>query len=132
MSDRIVLVSNGPGELLTWVRPVLAELKRQAPATETVISMIPCQFASGAETRIAQEFGADHVTAPAEAVRALTGSPGGVLSGSARAVSGLGGNTRLAIGLARRLDAPVYRYSFVPYWRSEERRVGKESLIRLA
>lgn len=116
MSDRIVLVSNGPGELLTWVRPVLAELKRQAPATETVISMIPCQFASGAETRIAQEFGADHVTAPAEAVRALAGSPGGVLSGSARAVIGLGGNTRLAIGLARRLDAPVYRYSFVPYW----------------
>lgn len=117
MADKVVLVSNGPGELQTWVRPVLAELQRQAPEVETVISLIPCQFASGNETNIARTFGADHVTSPAEAMKALTGGMrDGPLSGSARAVIGLGGNTRLALGLGRRLSAPVYRYSFVPYW----------------
>ncbi len=118
MKDRFVLVSNGPGELQTWVRPVLAELQRQAPDAETVISLIPCQFASGSETRIAKGFGASAVTAPAEAVRAMAGGagPDSALSGKASAVIGLGGNTRMAIRLANRLQAPVYRYSFVPYW----------------
>src|SRR5690554_5873786 len=117
MPGKIVLVSNGPGELQTWVKPVLAEVKRQAPELETVISLIPCQFASGNETGIARTFGADHVTSPAEAMKALTGGgQGGPLSGRATAVIGLGGNTRLALGLGRKLQAPVYRYSFVPYW----------------
>ncbi len=117
MPGKIVLVSNGPGELQTWVKPVLKEVKRQAPELETVISLIPCQFASGNETGIARTFGADHVTSPAEAMRALAGGgQGGPLSGTAKAVIGLGGNTRLALGLGRKLQAPVYRYSFVPYW----------------
>ncbi len=117
MADKVVLVSNGPGELQTWVRPVLKELREQAPELETVISLIPCQFASGNETAIARTFGADHVTSPADSMRALAGGArGGPLGGAARAVIGLGGNTRLALGLGRRLDAPVYRYSFVPYW----------------
>lgn len=117
MADRVVLVSNGPGELQTWVRPVLAELKKQAPELETVISLIPCQFASGNETAIARTFGADFVTSPAEAMKALAGGgQHGPLAGRARAVIGLGGNTRIALGLGRRLAAPVYRYSFVPYW----------------
>lgn len=113
-----MLVSNGPGELSTWVKPVLKELQRQAPEAETVISLIPCQFASGAETRIARGFGADFVTSPQEALRAMAGTAGAdsPLTGRASAVIGLGGNTRMAIRLARRLKAPVYRYSFVPYW----------------
>ncbi len=113
---KVVLVSNGPGELQTWVKPVLAEIRRQAPDAETVISLIPCQFASGNETKIARDFGADHVTSPAEAVKAMAGAGEGPLSGTASAVIGLGGNTRMAVRLARRLQAPVYRYSFIPYW----------------
>ena len=57
MADDLVLVSNGPGELYTWVRPVLAELRRQAPERRVSISLIPCQFASGHETKIAETFG---------------------------------------------------------------------------
>jgi len=121
--DKIVLVSNGPGELQTWVRPVLAELQRQAPGLETVISLIPCQFASGNEARIARSFGADAVTSPAESVRAMAGTGDGPLSGRAAAIIGLGGNTRLALRLGRRLQAPVYRYSFVPYWHPRLRRL---------
>ena len=135
MAEKVILVSNGPGELQTWVRPVLTELQRQAPEVETVISLIPCQFASGNETRIAATFGADHVTSPAEAMRVLAGtSRDGPLSGTAGAVIGLGGNTRLAVGLARKLEAPVYRYSFVPYWHRALRKlyVHDQSALRKA
>lgn len=123
MRRKIVLVSNGPGELQTWVRPVLEEIRRQAPQFETVISLIPCQFASGNETRIAAEFGADAVTSPAESVRAMAGTGDGPLAGTAAAVLGLGGNTRMALRLGRQLRAPVYRYSFVPYWHPRLRRL---------
>lgn len=121
--SKVVLVSNGPGELQTWVRPVLAELQRQRPDLKTVISLIPCQFASGNETKLARSFGADAVTSPAESVRAMAGTGDGPLSGTALAVIGLGGNTRLALRLGRRLQAPVYRYSFVPYWHPGLRRL---------
>lgn len=120
MPAEALLVANGPGELYTWVRPVLRELRRRAPERRIGISLIPCQFASGHETDIARSFGADVVTSPAQYLRAaatgglppgLTGSDGGegfVLS--------LGGNAGMAVGLARRLGRPAYRYSFEPGW----------------
>jgi len=111
----IVLVSNGPGELYTWVRPVLAELRRQAPERRVTVSLVPCQFASGHETRIAGTFGADAVTSPKDFLGLMAGNRS-AFSPRAEAVLGLGGGAGLALGLAERLGAPTYRYSFVPYW----------------
>ena len=117
MNGKVVLVSNGPGELTTWVRPVLAQLRRSQPDLPVVISLIPCQFASGAESRVASSFGADAVTSPGQYLR-LAGGGGlpDALGGEVGAVLSLGGNTRMAVRIAERVDAPVYRYSFVPYW----------------
>jgi lipid-A-disaccharide synthase len=118
-----VLVSNGPGELYTWVKPVLAELKQRYPGVKTCISLIPCQFASGGEARIAESFGADIVTTPQAFLRFMaTGQLDGL--GSARGfVVSLGGNTRFALKLAKRLGYPAYRYSFVPYWHPKLRKL---------
>ena len=118
MADDIVLVSNGPGELYTWVRPVLAELRRQAPERRVSISLIPCQFASGHETRIAETFGADRVTSPKDFLGLLAGNRS-AFSVQADALLGLGGSAGLALQLAARLHAPAYRYSFVPYWHAK-------------
>ena len=115
MSAEVILVSNGPGELYTWVRPVLAELRRQAPERSVTVSLVPCQFASGQETRIAETFGADHVTSPKDFLGLLAGNRS-AFGRSTRAVLGLGGGAGLALQLAERLRAPTYRYSFVPYW----------------
>lgn len=118
-----VLVSNGPGELYTWVKPVLAELKQHYPEVKTCISLIPCQFASGSEARIAGSFGADLVTTPQEFVRFMTtGQLDGLGDGRGFVLS-LGGNTRFALRLAKRLNYPAYRYSFVPYWHPRLRRL---------
>jgi len=119
-----VLVSNGPGELYTWVKPVLAELRQRYPGVKTCISLIPCQFASGSEARIAATFGADTVTTPQAFVRFMTTGqrPDGLGNTHGFTLS-LGGNTRFALKLANRLNYPAYRYSFVPYWHPKLRRL---------
>lgn len=110
----IVLVSNGPGELYTWVKPVLLRLREQLPDARIAISLIPCQFASGHEASIAQTFRPDVVTTPTEymsaaargrAPNSLGGTTGGI-------VVALGGNPGMAVQLGKRLGYPVMRYTF--------------------
>ncbi|WP_448573839.1 lipid-A-disaccharide synthase [Trichothermofontia sp.] len=56
----IVVLSNGPGELATWVRPVVQELRRQLgnDRTQVRISVVlsPCPNASGREAAIARSY----------------------------------------------------------------------------
>lgn len=110
----IVLVSNGPGELYTWVKPVLAGLREHLPNARIAISLIPCQFASGQEAEIARTFGADVVTTPAEYVSAAARrrAPAALGSGTNGLVVGLGGNPGMAVQLGKRLGYPVHRYTF--------------------
>jgi hypothetical protein len=112
-----VLVSNGPGELYTWVRPVLKELRSQNLKIKTTICLIPCQFAAGDEAVIARTFGADGVTTPNEFVKFMaTGRRPSALGGDDGFVLSLGGNQTFALRLARKLGYPTYRYHFVPSW----------------
>jgi lipid-A-disaccharide synthase len=56
----VVVLSNGPGELATWVKPVVQELRRQLgdDRTQVRISVVlsPCANASGQEAQIAQRY----------------------------------------------------------------------------
>lgn len=56
----ILILSNGPGELTTWVRPVVKALRQQITATaaQLRISLIlaPCPNASGQEVAIAKSY----------------------------------------------------------------------------
>ncbi len=126
MAGDIILLSNGPGELYTWVRPVLAELRRQAPERHVTVSLIPCQFASGSETKIAETFGADKVTSPKDFLGLIAGNRA-VFGAQAETVLGLGGSADLALRLAAKLRAPAYRYSFVPYWHKKLRTLFVDS-----
>ena len=46
----------------------------------------------------------------------VQGGQRGPFGRTAGAVLGLGGSAPLTLQLAQRLQAPAYRYSFVPYW----------------
>jgi hypothetical protein len=54
----LLILSNGPGELLTWVKPVLAALRRRFGASQARISVVlsPCSNASGEEAAIARRY----------------------------------------------------------------------------
>jgi hypothetical protein len=64
ISTDILILSNGPGELTTWVYPFLKalEISLQSPEgkgkakTRISIALSPCQNASGQETQLAQSF----------------------------------------------------------------------------
>ena len=119
---QVVLVSNGPGELYTWVGPVVRELRRALPDARVAVSLVPCQFAAGNEPEVARSFGPDHVATPGEYLRALAAGsvPAGLADAGAGpgAVVGLGGSPGAPVTMARRLGFPAFRYSFEPYWHS--------------
>ncbi|PPS40687.1 lipid-A-disaccharide synthase [Chroococcidiopsis sp. TS-821] len=55
----ILILSNGPGEITTWVRPVVKALRQQlGNSTQVRISVVlsPCPNASGKEAAIAQSY----------------------------------------------------------------------------
>lgn len=113
-SREVVLVSNGPGELHTWARPVLDALRAKDPALPVRIALIPCQFASGREAAIAGTFGADAVTTPAQYLRTVpTGRAPEGLGATRGVVLQVGGAPTYAAALAERLGHPYQRYAFV-------------------
>lgn len=110
----VILTSNGPGELYTWVRPVLAAWRAAEPSARVSVALVPCQFASGGEARVALTFDADHVTSASEfrTAAALGRAPAGLRSGPGGLVLALGGHSAYALWLARRLKMPAFGYSF--------------------
>lgn len=67
----ILILSNGPGELVTWVKPVLRGLRQrlgdQRERVRISVVLSPCPNASGAEAAIAQSYGeVDRVQAAAD------------------------------------------------------------------
>ncbi len=55
----VLILSNGPGELSTWVRPVVAALQsHQSPQLRIRISVVlsPCPHATGQEVKLAQSI----------------------------------------------------------------------------
>ena len=52
----ILILSNAPGELTTWVYPVLQELATRSISARISIVLSPCSNASGNEASIAQSY----------------------------------------------------------------------------
>ena len=63
-SAAVVIVSNGPGELATWVKPVLDCLIKQksksinsnTPNYKLILTLVPCPNATGKEFRVANDW----------------------------------------------------------------------------
>lgn len=61
----LVILSNGPGELSTWVRPVLQALMIRPQFSRVSILLSPCSHAGGQEQTVAATFpGVDRVLGP--------------------------------------------------------------------
>ena len=116
----IVLVSNGPGELLTWVRPLARQLHRDLiatpgfAATRLHLVLTPCPHAHGEEAETAAALGLfDHII-PAHSFLNLLLQPRRYRRWCARGVVVfLGGDQLWAVLLAARLG---YRHVCYAEW----------------
>jgi len=72
----IVIVTNSPGELSSWVRVTVRKLRELARDARLIVMLVPCPYASGREAQIARTFPeVDHVVPPGEFFRFLLGFP---------------------------------------------------------
>ena len=52
----VVILSNGPGEVATWVKPVVRSLRQKAPNSRISVILSPCPHASGKEPAILSKY----------------------------------------------------------------------------
>ncbi|MDX2005127.1 MAG: sugar synthetase [Meiothermus sp.] len=106
--DEILLLTNGPGELSTWVPPVLRRLRVAEPSARLELFLVRDQFSAGTEAARARELDLDAVYGRAELLgRIASRKP----RGRGRVLM-LGGAPRDAALLGRALGYPAFVYSF--------------------
>ena len=69
---QVFMVTNSAGELMGWAKPLIEGLKRKNPAAKITIIIPPCQYASGMEKEVAENFaGVDSVVGPGRYLKYL-------------------------------------------------------------
>ena len=68
----IVILSNGPGEVLSWVRPTVNQIRQDHPSARISLLLVPCKHASGQEHQLATNIlKVDRVLKPENFIRFL-------------------------------------------------------------
>lgn len=105
---RITILTNGPGELWGWVRPVAAELRKRGHSIS--LWLLPCQFASGHEREAASLLGVDKLEGPANASRIWQG----IAYEKTDRVIQLGGDLMYGLRMSEKANAPLTCYTYWP------------------
>ena len=66
----LIIITNGPGELASWVKPAVNIIKNSENPPRISIFLPPCPFSSGQEERIARDI-AGIVLNPVEFIKFL-------------------------------------------------------------
>ena len=103
---RITILTNGPGELWGWVRPVASELRKRGHSISLWI--LPCQFSSGHEREAASLLGVDKLEGPANAARIWQD----IVHENTDRVIQLGGDVMFGLRMAKAANAPLTIYSY--------------------
>jgi hypothetical protein len=109
-----LILSNGPGELATWVRPVVAEFKARHPEARISVILSPCSNASGQEAQFAQSMtGVDRVQSAKHYRKfLLTGKTADHWHWHPKGVTVfLGGDQGFSALISRRLGYPIVVYA---------------------
>ena len=105
---RITILTNGPGELWGWVRPVASELRKRGHSIS--LWLLPCQFASGHEREAASLLGVDKLEGPASASRIWQDI---ALEKTDRVIQ-LGGDLMYGKRMSEKSHAPLTCYTYWP------------------
>lgn len=113
----IVILTNGPGEVVTWVRPVVRALRQIEPGIDRLrisVVLAPCPYASGHEAEAVRRIpGVDRVAPPAclQGLLRTGRTDEGWDWRETGLVAFLGGDRDDAIRLGRRLGYPRLIYA---------------------
>ena len=108
----LIIQSNSPGELSSWVRPLVEEVMSQHPGTHVTVALTPCQYASGQEYQIASSIsGVQQVYTPKQTLKKLLSWPLRQKAESSGAVFYLGGDPLYSQLLGLKYGFPVYGYT---------------------
>ncbi|MCR5347898.1 MAG: hypothetical protein K6E38_09000 [Fretibacterium sp.] len=105
---RVTILTNGPGELWGWVRPVVMELRRRGHSVS--LWLLPCQFASGHEREAASLLGVDKLEGPSSAARLWRA----LKDERTDCAVQLGGDLNFGLHLSRAADVPLTCYTYGP------------------
>lgn len=116
----LVILSNGPGELSTWVRPVLQGLMMRPQFSRVSILLSPCPHAGGNEQTVAATFpGVDRVLGPEQFFPFLLWgkTPDAWKWHRQGVVVFLGGDQFYAVAIGKRLGYRIVTYAeWTPRW----------------
>ncbi len=102
--------TNSPGELTSWVTPLVAQFKKNCPDSTVTIHLVPCQYKSGQEKEIAQNIrGVDHVTSPKETIKKIFNFKKDLKETGA--ILFLGGDPIYTRLLSKKFHIPAYAYT---------------------
>ena len=119
-SAAVVIVSNGPGELSTWVKPVLDYLVKHndkcinsnLPKNKLVLTLVPCPHATGQEFSVANDWQIFDLIIPAKRFLKLLLKPSSFGNWPKKGVVVfLGGDQFWNILLAKRLGYQSITYA---------------------
>ena len=110
---RLVVTTNGPGELMGWARPFLRAVYRQAPDARVTVVFVPCPYATGREAELTKQmFPAADVVDPKGYGRFLLRRSVAGMERGVGALQYLGGDLFHATTIARRLGLRPMTYKF--------------------
>jgi len=107
----LVVLTNSPGELVGWVKPVINEFKRCVPRSRIYVFVPPCQYASGRESEVIRSWPeVDGVWGLSALLKLILLGirPGGMELAGQTMVLHLGSDLLYSSLLAKRLRAQAY------------------------
>ena len=127
----LLVFSNGPGEVSTWVKPFVEAVKKRpdlASAYRVILLMLPCQFGSGTEYRVGRTIeGIEHIIQKPQFMRMLITGLGRKKYSFSREgiICSLGGNLMYPVLFRRRIRGKhrLYAYSHNQGWEKAYRTI---------
>lgn len=113
MDLNIILISNGPGEMSTWVKPLMAMLRKALPAARVVIALVPCPHSSGQEKAYSERLHGAYTLTPEDTLHyLLTGQlPKGLALAKTGVILQLGGDLLFGVSFKWRTGYPLTVYT---------------------
>lgn len=113
MDLNIIITTNGPGEISTWVQPVVEILRNTLAHARILIALVPCPHSSGHEAQVSTRLLGVSVLTPKETLHYLmTGQlPSHIVLAKEGVILHLGGDQLFSVSLGWRTQFPVVVYT---------------------